>query len=101
MRAPAVRVGSGGSLDLLFHPMEATFTLLQLHEMLEDVGLEVIGVFFNGAAPDRHARTIFRDVHENDPRMLDLRNWHQLEQRLPQLFGRMHVVYCRLKKKVE
>ena len=93
---------AGGMLDLLFHPQEATFTLLQLHEMLEAAGLESIGVYFLSAAADRHARERFREaeggaVHAKDPFMCDLRSWHQLEEQHPQLFGRMHLVYCRHK----
>jgi hypothetical protein len=87
---------------MLFHPQEATFTLLQLHGMLEQAGLEAVGVYFLSAEKDRHARDAFANAKggallTQDPHMCDLRNWHALEKRDPTLFGRMHVVYCRLK----
>lgn len=93
---------ASGALDLLFHPQEATFTLLQLHAMLEAAGLEAVGVYFLDAEADRQARAAFARAEggarlEHDPRMSDLRTWHALERRDPALFGRMHFVYCRLK----
>ena len=92
-----------GALDLMFHPQEATFTLQQLHAMLALAGLEAIGVYFWSGEADRQARAAFTEAEggallEQDPHMCDLRKWHALERRNPKLFGRMHVVYCRLKK---
>ena len=92
----------GGALDLLFHPQETTFTLLQVHSMVEEAGLEVIGVFFLSEEADQRARAAFTNAKagallKQDPRMCDLRHWHTLEKRDPTLFGRMHVVYCQLK----
>ena len=93
---------SGGFLDLLFHPQEAMFTLHELHSMLDMAGLESLGVAFLSAAADRRGRDAFRSAEggawcARDPCMCDLRLWHQLEVAHPHLFGRMHVVYCRLK----
>ena len=97
----------GGVLDLIFHPQETAFTLMQLHEMIGAIaGLEVIGVSFLSAAADRHARAKFRSAQdgkmlEEDPQMRDLRNWDELEKLYPQMFGRMHVVYCQLKARAD
>ena len=85
-----------GALDLLFHPQEATFTLLQLRAMLTIAQLEAVGVFFLDAEQDRQARQAYREAGGTDAEQRDLVRWHQLEERDPTLFGRMHVVYCRL-----
>ena len=93
---------ASGSLDLLFHPKEATFTLLEVEAMLDAAGLESVGVYFWTGEQDRQARGAFSSADSGrllreDPHMRDLRKWHALERRNPALFGRMHVVYCRLK----
>jgi hypothetical protein len=48
---------------------------------------------------DAHARAAYREAEgglwqADDPLQVDLGNWHVLEQRQPELFGRMHVLYC-------
>ena len=86
-----------GALDLLFHPQEASFTLLQLRTMLAAAKLEAVGVFFLDAAQDRQARRSYREAGGADAEQCDLAMWHRLEERDPTTFGRMHVVYCRLR----
>ena len=59
-------------------------------------------MYFLSADADGRARAAFADADggrllAKDPRMRDLRHWHALEEKEPTLFGRMHVVYCRLK----
>eukprot|EP00434_Breviolum_minutum_P016668 symbB.v1.2.014694.t1/scaffold1076.1/size139817/5 len=80
-----------GLLDLVFHPLERTFTLL---ELLEDVippsRLLPLGVFFLDVNADLSARRRFREHFGDEADMGDLRQWHQLEELDPELFGRMH-----------
>ena len=46
---------------------------------------------------DRVARRAYRDAFTDmsDPEQVDLSRWHDLEMKMPGLFGRMHVLYCR------
>jgi SAM-dependent methyltransferase len=91
---------AGGTLDLLFHPLERTFTLLQLDDMLSKAGLQPIGVFFANSESDSVARAAYRK-HEGgrwaltDPEQAKLPNWHALELKHKELFGRMHILYSR------
>ena len=58
----------GGILDLLFHPKETTFTLAQLHEMLDAAGLE--------ARKDVAWKYgVDEDVYDADVRQCEVRNW--------------------------
>ena len=51
---------SAGLRDLLFHPQERTYTLLELKELLADCGLECFGVTFGSLGADAVARTACR-----------------------------------------
>ena len=91
---------AGGTLDLLFHPLETAFTLLQLDDMLRRASFQPIGVFFANAASDSVARAAYREHGEGrwastDPEQADLLNWHALELKQTELFGRMHIVHAR------
>lgn len=67
--------------------------------MLASAGLSPIGIFFPNAEADRKARAVYRDADggallKRDPHQTNLAHWHALEERNPDLFGRMHVLYC-------
>ncbi|CAJ1365688.1 unnamed protein product [Effrenium voratum] len=83
-----------GVLDLLFHPLERTFTLVELLEgPITSARLRPLGVFFLDVNSDISARAKFRAGHGNaEAKMADLRCWHQLEVQDPEIFGRMHGV---------
>jgi len=51
--------------------------------------------FFMSSAQDRDARHAYRSAGGTDAAQADLALWHQLEERNPELFGRMHHVYAR------
>lgn len=77
--------------DLLFHVQEITYTIPELKKMLNDLGLEFLG--FN--MPHRVVVNFFRQTYPDDPEMLNLDNWHDLEQRLPNAFIRMYNFICK------
>ncbi len=98
MRAPVY--SDGGCRDLLFHPLEAAFTLLEVREMLSAARLTPTGVFFADLEQDQRARRAYREdalskgAAADEPHA-DLARWHALEERDPELFGRMHCVFAR------
>lgn len=84
----------GGVRDLLFHPQETAFTLLELRDILAAAGLVPVSVFFQDAKTDQHARHAYRDAGGTDAAQADLALWHSLEERNHDLFGRMHCLYA-------
>lgn len=93
---------STGCRDLLLHPCECSFTLLELGQLLEGAGLDLVGMWFQSLDADRHARDAYRRAAAAEgyapgdapERQVDLRRWHALEQASPEIFGRMHVLYA-------
>ncbi|CAK9057665.1 unnamed protein product [Durusdinium trenchii] len=82
-----------GVLDLLFHPLERSFTLLQLlEELILPARLKPLGVFFLDVNADLAARRAFR-ARFGEADMSDLDQWHALEVSDPDLFGRMHGLF--------
>ena len=55
----------------------------------------VKSTFSSLSAQDRDARHAYRLAGGTDAAQADLALWHQLEERNPELFGRMHHVYAR------
>ena len=86
---------AGGCLDLLFHPQETAFTLLELRDLLAAARLQPVCVFFASLEQDRDARRQYREAGGTDAAQSDLALWHRLEERNPELFGRMNHVYAR------
>ena len=50
----------GGVLDLLFHPLETSFTLPELEDLAWGANLSVLGVYFPSVTGDLEARRRFR-----------------------------------------
>ena len=86
---------AGGVRDLLFHPCETTFTLIELDEMLRAARCEPVGVFFSTLEADRDARRAYCEAGGLDAHQSDLRRWHEVELKRNQIFGRMHCVWAR------
>ena len=94
---------STGCRDLLLHPCECSFTLLELGALLEGAGLDLVGMWFGSLDADRHARAAYNSsalasggfaVGDGPDRQIDMRRWHALELADPELFGRMHVLFA-------
>jgi len=97
-----------GCRDLMFHPCECSFTLLELAALLDGAGLDLVGMWFQSLDADRRARSAYNQSLHLTPVPLDglvqppdrpdkqvnLQRWHSLEGGDPSLFGRMHVLFA-------
>ena len=77
--------------DLLFHVQEHRFTLPQIGDCLDELGLELIGF---DPGPGR-ADKLYLQRFAGNPRMDSLDDWHQLEQENPALFAGMYEFWLR------
>jgi hypothetical protein len=76
--------------DLLFHTQEHVFDLQQVRRLIENAGLEWVGI-----VPPAGARQLAADVLKLEPAYLTLNDWHTLEQVEPALFAGMYQFYVR------
>ncbi len=76
--------------DLIFHEHEHRYTLLQLQNTLDELGLVFDG--FDLHSPRTAQRYISQ--HPDDPKMLNLTNWHKFEKNNPDIFRGMYQFWC-------
>lgn len=75
--------------DLFFHVQEHRFTCLGLKELLNDMEMDLL-IF----APEAYAvHQRFPQLFPDDPKALNLENWHIIEQKNPGLFIGMYKFY--------
>jgi len=74
--------------DLIFHVQEHRFTLQQIKNCLDELGLKFCG-FENKVATSN-----FRELHRNEADIYDLELWHQYEERNPRAFFGMYQFWC-------
>ena len=74
--------------DLIFHVQEHRFTLPQIEECLEELGLAFCGF------ENKKAISNFRDFHGEIADIRDLTLWHQYEESEPQAFVGMYQFWC-------
>lgn len=81
-----------GCRDLLFHVQELRFSLPQIAQMIEALGLQFLGFEFpdSGITASRY-RARFAD----DPALTNLANWHRFEEEHPETFARMYQFWVR------
>lgn len=77
--------------DLLFHVQEHRFTLPQIKEALEHLGLRLLTV-----VNELYSET-YRKRFPDDPRMTSLDNWHLIEQEHPDAFAGMYGFWVQMK----
>lgn len=82
--------------DLVFHIQEATYTIPQLRQIMDDLGLAFL--YFK---LERRERAVYQKYFPDDPAMANLDNWHALEQKIPHLFAGMYKFFCCRKEEVE
>jgi 2-polyprenyl-3-methyl-5-hydroxy-6-metoxy-1,4-benzoquinol methylase len=81
-----------GCRDLLFHVQEQRFNLPQIESMIEQLGMRFLGFEF----PDSGAtRSRYRARFPGDSTLVQLGNWHRLEQEFPDTFARMYQFWVR------
>ena len=74
--------------DLIFHVQEHRFTIPQIKNCLEELGLKFCG-FIN-----KEAISNFRKFHGEDTDIYDLDQWNQFEQSNPRIFAEMYQFWC-------
>ena len=80
-----------GCRDMLFNVQERAFTLPQIAEMHERLGLEFLGFEF----VDPEAKQAYAKRFARDPAMADLKLWDAFEQSAPDTFHNMYQFWCR------
>lgn len=76
--------------DFLFHVMENRFVLPEIEALLPELGLEFVR--FNAQDWQREA---YRKAFPDDPQENNLKNWAQLEGKIPDLFVTTYDFWCR------
>ncbi|MFQ6024211.1 MAG: tetratricopeptide repeat protein [Acidiferrobacterales bacterium] len=76
--------------DLLFHTTERRFTLPQIRQALDELGLEFIGF----ELPTTGIKQRYHELFPHDEQMVDLAAWDTFEQLHPETFAGMYVFWC-------
>lgn len=79
-----------GAVDLLFHVREHVFELPEIEDMLERLGLSMLG--FEILPPG--AREAYRALFPDDRSGNDLFLWHAFEEMYPSTFASMYQFWC-------
>lgn len=79
--------------DLIFHVQEHRFTLLQISDILESLGLEFLGFQLDRKSYEADYSALYPD----DKRQTNLHNWHEFETRNPETFAAMYKFWIRKK----
>ncbi len=74
--------------DLILHVQEHRFTLPQIKNCLDELGLKFCGFETKDVISD------FREVYNNEADIYDLELWHQYEERNPRAFAGMYQFWC-------
>ena len=72
--------------DLIFHVQEHRYTALQLREDIASLGMEFLGFHLKKPWLEQKYQAQFPD----DPKGLDLENWHKFEKQFPKTFDGMY-----------
>ena len=72
--------------DLIFHVQEQCFTLPQIRDILDELGLVFMGFAFS----NENIKDKFKSFHPNKSSLYDLNIWHKYEQANPRLFAGMY-----------
>jgi hypothetical protein len=74
--------------DLIFHVQEHRFTLPQIKNCLDELGLKFCGF------ENKDVISNFRELHGKEADIYDLELWNQFEERNPQTFAMMYQFWC-------
>jgi hypothetical protein len=74
--------------DLVFHVQEHRFTLPQIKNCLNELGIKFCGF------EDKDIVSRFKKFHGEEVDICDLVLWHQFEERNPQAFAGMYQFWC-------
>lgn len=79
--------------DLIFHQHEYRYTIQQLQKMLDELNLVFDGFDLHTPATAKRYLAQYPD----DPKMLNLENWHLFEIENPDIFRGMYQFWCHVK----
>jgi 2-polyprenyl-3-methyl-5-hydroxy-6-metoxy-1,4-benzoquinol methylase len=74
--------------DLIFHVQEHRFTLPQIKNCLDELGLKFCGF------ESKDANSNFREFHGKEADIYDLTLWHRYEESNPRTFAGMYQFWC-------
>jgi SAM-dependent methyltransferase len=74
--------------DLIFHVQEHRFTLPQIKNCLDELGLKFCGF------ENKDVISNFRELHGKEADIYDLELWHQFEKSNPSAFAGMYQFWC-------
>ena len=74
--------------DLIFHVQEHRFTLPQIKNCLDELGLKFCGF------ENKDAISSFRELHGQEANIYDLALWHKFEESNPSTFIGMYQFWC-------
>ena len=74
--------------DLIIHVQEHRFTLPQIKNCLDELGLKFCGF------ENKDVISNFRELHRKEADIYDLELWHQYEERNPRAFAGMYQFWC-------
>ena len=77
--------------DLLFHPSEVNYSLIEVFDLLDKVGLEFIE-FDNQY---QSYKDFYKTKYPNDLNISDLKNWQELEKENPRMFAKMYIFWTK------
>jgi SAM-dependent methyltransferase len=82
--------------DLLFHVQERNYSLEEIKECLDELGLEFAGF---KKWPHSYIKQ-YREAYPDDKKMTDIMNWHELELKNPEMFAN-HNIYLFYVRKLD
>jgi hypothetical protein len=74
--------------DLIFHVQEHRFTILQIEDCLNDLGLKFCGF------EDQDITSRFKEFHGEESNICDLLLWHEFEESNTNTFIGMYQFWC-------
>jgi tetratricopeptide (TPR) repeat protein/SAM-dependent methyltransferase len=74
--------------DLIFHVQEHNFTILQIEDCLNELGLKFCGF------EDENINLKFKEFHSKESNICDLALWHQYEKSNSDSFSGMYQFWC-------
>ena len=80
--------------DLIFHVQEHRFTLLQLRDLLDELGLEFLGFFGMQSLLVK----AYKEMFPEDTTLTNLEKWHEFEVQTPIAFASMYHFWLRRRR---
>jgi len=79
--------------DLLFHIQETTYTLAELQEIMDRIGVEFLRFRF----PNPEGYNLYKQRFPDEPTFSNFENWDKLEDEREYLFSNMYQFICKKK----